>query len=753
MNAPVLIERDLHTALAQACAEVGVEYKEVPQNGRWHKANIADDTKGKNDARIKLFVDGQGGHVWNHKGGDLVFFVRDDRKLTPAELAERKRVADQARVDAEAERAKLAEEAAVECVKLWNIAANVAGEHPYIERKGIKPAGAKQLRDALLIPLRDAAGDLRSLQFIQPDGSKRFKTGGTVAGCYCALGGKPGPSVPLLICEGWATACSLYEATRYPVAAAMNAGNLLAVAQALRAKLPDAQMIVCADDDIETAGNPGLTKAREAAKAIGALLALPDFGPERPDGATDFNDLAVACGRGAVLGCIEVAGEIRGVMGDAPNPGATSPMQELALAPRLMLQCAADVVPEAISWLWPDWLPAGKISILAGSPGTGKTTLALAMSAIVTTGGIWPDGSRMKRPGHVLIWSSEDDPADTLVPRLMAAGADLHRVHFAQAVADENGELQPFDPARDMHLLSERLIEMGGADLLIVDPIVSAVSGDAHRVNDVRRNLQSLVDVAAAHRCAVLGISHFAKGTKGGSPAERVIGSQAFVALARMVLVAGKDEAAERRILARAKSNISPDDGGVSYSIEQVEAGIGITASRIVWGELIQGTAREILGAVEHEDDQEERTERDEAADFLRSLLEAGPVSAKVIKADAAGAGYAWRTIERAKRALDVKVRKAGMKEGWVWALPAEDRHEGGEPRHSLNDGGLRESWRSSGTTRVCGEAKTASFAEGREDRHGTGSGGVRPQDAEIDTSGPADNTAPVVNGGIGGEL
>ncbi|MHA6879681.1 AAA family ATPase [Ralstonia pseudosolanacearum] len=406
---------------------------------------------------------------------------------------------------------------------------------------------------------------------------------------------------------------------------------------------------------------------------------------------------------------------------------------------RLLLTCAADVVAKAIVWLWRYWLPVGKLSILAGSPGTGKTTLALAMAAIVSEGGTWPDGSRMEKPGRVLIWSSEDDPSDTLVPRLIAAGADLRRIHFAQAVADETGELQPFDPARDMHLLDERLSEMGGADLLIVDPIVSAVSGDAHRVNDVRRNLQALVDVAAAHRCAVLGISHFAKGTKGTSPAERVIGSQAFVALARMVLVVGKDEAAERRILARAKSNISPDDGGVSYVIEQVDAGIGITASRIVWGDLIRGTAREILGDVEQEDDQEERTERDEAADFLRSLLGEGPVSVRFIKANATGAGHAWRTIERAKRELGVEVRKEGMKGGWVWALPAEDRqgrHEDDETHRSPNSGGLHGAWRSSEIKRFSRESKTATSSsedrQGREDRHFTESGDVQ---AEADES------------------
>lgn len=188
------------------------------------------------------------------------------------------------------------------------------------------------------------------------------------------------------------------------------------------------------------------------------------------------------------------------------------------------------------------------------------------------------------------------------------------------------------DPAKDIDLLSQRLTELGGADLLIVDPIVSAVSGDAHRVNDVRRNLQALVDAAAVHRCAVLGISHFAKGTKGSSPAERVIGSQAFVALARMVLVAGKDEGAERRILARAKSNIAADDGGFGYSIEQVEASPGIVASRIVWGEFVGGSARDILGDVEHRDDQDQRTALEDAMGFLRSLLAAGPVPSKQIK-------------------------------------------------------------------------------------------------------------------------
>lgn len=320
MNAPIhYIEQ-----FAAAMAEHGLQPGEVVDDGKLHRFDGPDEKRGKRSAWYVLHADGlPAGSFGDWRTGlSETWCAKSDRAMTDAERQAHRQRIDQAKAEAAAERAKVAEDAAVKCVELWNIAANVDGGHAYIERKGIKPAGAKQLRDALLIPLRDTDGELRSLQFIQPDGSKRFKTGGTVAGCYCAIGGKPGPDAPLLVCEGWATACSLHDTTGYPVAAAMNAGNLLAVARALRAKLPDVPMLMCADDDIETDGNPGLTKAREAAEAIGALLAVPDFGPERPDGATDFNDLHIACGGGAVVACIEAA------KADAAPVSETNPMSE-----------------------------------------------------------------------------------------------------------------------------------------------------------------------------------------------------------------------------------------------------------------------------------------------------------------------------------------------------------------------------------------------------------------------------------------
>ena len=356
------------------------------------------------------------------------------------------------------------------------------------------------------------------------------------------------------------------------------------------------------------------------------------------------------------------------------------------------IRCGADIKPQPITWLWPGWVPAGKLTILAGAAGTGKTTLALALAAVLTAGGRWPDGSSCHGLGNVLIWSSEDVADDTLVPRLIASGADLARCHFIEGIA-QDGESVPFDPSQDIPDLRRAVDAIGGVSLLLIDPIVSAVAGDMHRANDVRRSLQAVVDFADAHGCAVIGITHFAKGGAGKAPQDRVIGSQAFGALARMVLVTAKEEGSNRRVMARAKSNIAPDDGGVAYSLELVTIAGGIEATHAVWEGVIEGTAREILGDVEH-DDSDGGGERLDAEQFLRDLLTDGPVSTKQVKTDAAGAGYAWRTIERAKRDLGIEAVKAGMKEGWQWFLPktaknAEDRHVNSVAVFGEN-GGLR---------------------------------------------------------------
>jgi len=335
----------------------------------------------------------------------------------------------------------------------------------------------------------------------------------------------------------------------------------------------------------------------------------------------------------------------------------------------VVLVNGADLTPEPVRWLWPNWLALGKLHILAGAPGQGKTTIALALAATVTTGGRWPDGSRCTT-GSVLVWSGEDDPADTLLPRLLAAGADKSRVFFVTG-ARVDGELHGFDPSRDMAALHAQAERIGNVRLIIVDPVVSAVTGDSHKNTETRRALQPLVDLASSMGAALMGITHFSKGGQGSDPTQRVVGSIAFTAVARVVLVAAKvksEEGEDRRILARSKSNIGPDEGGFEYHIEQSEPLPNIHASYVAWGASVEGTARELLSDPNEDDDGKESAQ-DAAADFLLQVLAQDVVPAKEVESEAKAAGIAWRTVRRASDCLNVKKRK-GEGGKWYWSLP-----------------------------------------------------------------------------------
>lgn len=355
--------------------------------------------------------------------------------------------------------------------------------------------------------------------------------------------------------------------------------------------------------------------------------------------------------------------------------------------PMVQLTRASAIRCVPIRWLWRDWLARGKLHILAGPAGTGKTTIALAIGAVITRGGQWPDGT-VSPPGRVLLWSGEDDPADTLVPRLRAAGADLDRVLIVgDALTDD--EPRPFDPARDLAALEWQLERYNDIALLIADPVVSAIGGaDSHKNTEVRRALQPLVNLGQRLGCAVLGISHFSKGTAGRDPTERVTGSVAFGALARVVLVTAKAEDGGR-LLARSKSNIGPDGGGFSYGLEMT-CGDGMEASRVQWGGALEGTARELLGDAEAVAD----SPRDDAVAWLTDALSAAEVPVAEIKAEARAAGLAWRTVERAKAEIGVVARRVnGDTRGagyWTWGLPIKSATTN-TANPTANVGGLEE--------------------------------------------------------------
>ncbi|MEQ9478759.1 MAG: DUF927 domain-containing protein [Algiphilus sp.] len=289
---------------ADALRSAGIECSEpIAADGTLHRFHVEGDKSGSRNGWYVLYPDGIPAGEFGCWKRNISETWRADigRNLSPKEEAEhrdRVRAMREARQVAEAERHQKAREKAAE---LWKTARpRVDTEHAYLKAKQVRAYGLRQLRGALLVPLRDARKHIHGLQFIQPDGSKRFGSGTAISGHYHAIAGSEGAAATdniIAVAEGYATGATVREATGWPVAVAFNAGNLEPVARALRSRDPGARIVLCADNDHGTQGNPGVTKATAAAQAVNGLVALPDFAED--DTGTDWNDWACVHGMAA----------------------------------------------------------------------------------------------------------------------------------------------------------------------------------------------------------------------------------------------------------------------------------------------------------------------------------------------------------------------------------------------------------------------------------------------------------------------
>jgi len=336
----------------------------------------------------------------------------------------------------------------------------------------------------------------------------------------------------------------------------------------------------------------------------------------------------------------------------------------------------SEVQSRAVDWLWHGRIALGKVTLVAGDPGLGKSFMTLDLASRVSRGREFPGaGGYLSPPGGVVLLSAEDDLGDTIRPRLEAAGADLTRIVAIEAI--QQGELgdsgsRMFDLGRDLAALEAAIQGVPGCRLVIIDPI-SAYLGDtdSHKNAAVRAVLAPLADLARQLNVAIVAVTHLRKGE--GAAMYRTMGSLAFIAAARAAFALARDPddpTGRRRLLIPIKNNIGNDKTGMAFRLSESPASDPDRVPRVEWSEepvtlsaddAIGSTAS--TGAARHDP-------VDDATEWLADFLRSGPVASTEVIENSKKAGFAKRTLDRAKGGLGVRALKQAFGGPWFWALP-----------------------------------------------------------------------------------
>ncbi|MGY1499175.1 AAA family ATPase [Streptomyces sp. QTS52] len=348
----------------------------------------------------------------------------------------------------------------------------------------------------------------------------------------------------------------------------------------------------------------------------------------------------------------------------------------------LRLTRASEIDPEPVVWAWEPQpgegrLPAGALTLAAGREGTGKSSFGIWVAARLSRGEL--PGTFYGHPKSVFYAAVEDSWSRTLVPRLIAAGADLERVFRVDAEDTLRGETMISLPM-DVSLIEQAIAEHDVAGL-IVDPLMSTLgsSTDAHRTQDVRQALEPLVRMAERTKALTLGIAHFNKGSSTDA-SQLISGSGAFKDLARAVLAFARDRESGEQVMTQTKNSLgSLDLPSLAYRIEGFDVPTSkgnANVGRLVFTGISERSVEDTLAAPI---DREDASERDEAVAWLVGYLtdNGGEASAgDVIKA-AEKDGFSKRTLQRARSKAGVTSQKSGFGKQWVWVLSVTDDGEG----------------------------------------------------------------------------
>jgi len=407
---------------------------------------------------------------------------------------------------------------------------------------------------------------------------------------------------------------------------------------------------------------PGEAHGRHVAREVLAVASAVKIVrlPGLPDKG-DVSDWIAAGGTREKLGELVKATPVvtAADLADAADQEAREPVGVLA----------SEIKPEPVRWLWTNRIPLSKVTVLDGDPGLGKSLLGLEIAARVSRGEPLP-GDEAGLSGGAVILSAEDGLADTIRPRLEAAGADLNRVVIVRYAPEKEGERTVSQVPRDIPRVEEAIARVG-AKVVVIDVLLAYLGSDtdSYRDQDIRLALAPLASSATRSQAAVLVIRHLNK-TGGGNPLYRGGGSIGVIGAARAaMLVAADPENSDVRLLAMTKSNLGRPAPTLAYRIED-RAGV----PRVAWQGESQHTAASLLATVSGEDS----GALADAKHFLLEELKAGPVAASEVYRAAEQAGIKTATLRRAKASLGVVTDKDGYGDRgrWFWSLKdAKDAH------------------------------------------------------------------------------
>ena len=441
--------------------------------------------------------------------------------------------------------------------------------------------------------------------------------------------------------------------------------------------LKDREVLVVGENDAKQSGEwPGKEGALRVAVGLSGQWGKPAHWVLPPAGVKDLRELLRRRVAEGLLLDDEAACRAAGA--DLLN-GLQSACQAASKeGRRVVIKPMNSYESRPVGWLWRDHIPLGKTTLIGGDPNLGKSFLTLDFAARVSAGRTWPDGSPCPA-GDVLILSAEDDPADTIRPRLEAADANLDRISILHTVEDRGGTSY-FDLTRDLEALQEGIERLENPRLVIIDPIGAYLGQtNENRNSEVRTVLAAMGEMAARSGVAVVMVMHLNKASD-MKAMYRYSGSIAFVAAPRAAWMVAKDKNDPgRRLFVPSKLNIVKDPRGWAYRIMEGDAG-----PRVEWlDDEVRETADDLLGG--GDGGVRRATRRVEAAEWLQEYLTDGPVPASEVKDAGRAVGFTDVTLERAKRELGVESCKVGMDGGWCWQL-AEQGHESRDGRCHEDD-------------------------------------------------------------------